>query len=158
MKYDKTNLRFDLPRLVVNDRTEDVLRNLLAYEQTSKASREFTKYVAIMDSLIDTPEDVAILTKAQVIENHLGSDEKLLKMWNDMCTTVPDGPCEKWDRMIADVLHHYHCPWRAMYVEFREKYFSRPWLTMSLLAAFLLLIFSLVQTSYTVLGFYQSKH
>ena len=77
---------------------------------------DFTKYAVIMDSLIDTPEDVAILTKADVIENHLGSDEKLLKMWNDMCITVSDRPCQDWDNMIEDVLDDYENPGRAMYV------------------------------------------
>ena len=114
MKYDKTNLRFDLPRLIVNDRTEDVLRNLLAHEQSSKSSGDFTKYVAIMNSLIDTPEDVAILTKAQVIENYLGSDEKLVEMWNNMCTNVDIRACERWDDMTHDVLDGYENPGRSM--------------------------------------------
>ena len=155
MHYDKINHRFDLPRIVVYDKTEDVLRNLLAYEQTSKDGGEFTKYVVIMDSLIDTPEDVAILTKAEVIENHLGSDEKLLKLWNDMCFTVSDRRCDHWDRMIHEILHHYHTRWRTYYVELREKYFSRPWPTISLLSAFLLLLFTSVQTGYTVAGYYK---
>ena len=114
IKYDKTNLRFDLPRLIVNDRTEDVLRNLVAHEQTSKSSGDFTKYVAIMDSLIDTPEDVAILTKAQVIENYLGSDEKLVEMWNNMCTNVDIRACKKWDDMTHDVLDDYENRGRSM--------------------------------------------
>ena len=155
MHYDKRRLWFDLPRLVVYNKTEDVLRNLLAYEQTSKDGGEFTKYVVIMDSLIDTPEDVAILTKAEVIENHLGSDEKLLKLWNDMCFTVSDRRCDHWDRMIHEILHHYHTRWRTYYVELREKYFSRPWPTISLLSAFLLLLFTSVQTGYTVAGYYK---
>ena len=155
MHYDESNHRFELPRLVVYNGTEDVLRNLLAHEQTSTIRGEFTKYAVIMDSLIDTPEDVAILTKAGVLENHLGSDERLVKLWNDMCITVWNRPCEKWDNMIRDILHHYENPWRPMYVEFREKYFSRPWLTISLLVAFLLLLFSLLQTGYTIAGYYQ---
>ena len=139
----------------MNYEKRNVLRNLLAHEQTSTIRGEFTKYPVIMDSLIDTPEDVAILTKAGVLENHLGSDERLVKLWNDMCITVWNRPCEKWDNMIRDILHHYENPWRPMYVEFREKYFSRPWLTISLLVAFLLLLFSLLQTGYTIAGYYQ---
>ena len=158
MKYNKRKFRLDLPRLVVNDRTEDVLRNLLAYEQTSKPSNKFTKYVAIMDSLIDTPEDVAILTKARVIENHLGSDEKLLKMWNDMCTNIDIQPCERWDEMICDVLDDYENSCHAMYAEFRVKYFSRPWLTISLLVGFLLLLMTILQTGYGIAGYYKSLH
>ena len=157
MHYSKRSLRFDLPRLVVYNGTEDMLRNLIAHEQTSMERGKLTKYAVIMDSLIDTAEDVAILTKAQVIENHLGSDERLLKMWNDMCINISDEPCERWDGMIKDVLHHYHSPWRAYYVEFREKYFSRPWLTLSLLAASLLLLFTLVQTLFTVIAYYRSQ-
>ena len=156
MNYNKRKLRLDLPRLIVKDRTEDMLRNLLAYEQTSKANSEFTKYVSIMDSLIDTPEDVAILTKAQVIENHLGSDEKLLKMWNDMCTNIDIRPCERWDEMIRDVLDDYENPDHAMYAEFREKYLSRPWLAISLLVGFLLLLMSILQTGYGIAAYYQS--
>ena len=157
MHYNKRKLRLDLPRLVVKGRTEDMLRNLIAHEHTCKEEGDLTKYAVIMDSLIDTAEDVAILTKAQVIENHLGSDERLLKMWNDMCINISDEPCERWDGMIKDVLHHYHSPWRAYYVEFREKYFSRPWLTLSLLAASLLLLFTLVQTLFTVIAYYRSQ-
>ena len=49
---------------------------------------EFAKYAVIMDSTIDTAEDLAILTKAGVIVNHLGSDQKLVNMWNNMSESV----------------------------------------------------------------------
>ena len=158
MKYDKTKLQLHLPRLIVYEGTEDVLRNLLAYEQTSKEGGEFTMYAVIMDSLIDTTEDLAILTKARVIVNHLGSDDELVQMWNNMSKNVTIRSCKRLDDIMHDVLKHYRDPWSSMYVEFREKYFSRPWLTISLIVAFLLLLCSLVQTCYTVAGYYRSKH
>ena len=154
IKYHPTKLQLDLPRLVVHNGTEDVLRNLLAYEQTSKAGGEFTMYAVIMDSLIDTPEDLAILTKARVIDNHLGDDKKLVKMWNKLCTNITVRSCQRWDEMTRDVLEHYGSPWRPMFVEFHEKFFSRPWLTTSVIAAILILILTLVQTVYTILGYY----
>ena len=154
VKYHKKKLELDLPRLVVEDSTEDVLRNLLAHEQNCKDGVDFTMYAVIMDSLIDTPEDLAILTKAQVIDNHLGDDERSVKMWNNLRTNIPIPTCESWDGMIEDVMHHYQSRWRPVYVEFHEKYFSRPWLTASVLAAILLLVFTLLQTVYTILGYY----
>ena len=155
IKYHPMTLHLDLPRIVVYKGTEDVLRNLLAYEQTSKDGGEFTKYAIIMDSLIDTPEDVAILTKAGVIVNHLGDDAELVNMWNELYdTNIVIKSCERWDKMTSEVLELYRSPWRPMYVEFREKYFSKPWLTISLFAGFLLLLVSLVQTGYTVAGYY----
>ena len=154
IKYHPTKFQLDLPRIVVHNGTEDVLRNLLAYEQTSKAGGEFTMYAVIMDSLIDTPEDLAILTKARVIDNHLGDDKSLVRMWNKLCTNVVIRSCERWDDMKCNVMQHYRSPWRSMYVEFHDRYLSRPWLTASVIAAILLLVFTLLQTVYTILGYY----
>ena len=156
IKYHRRTLQLHLPRIVVYEGTENVLRNLLAYEQTSKEGCEFAKYVVIMDSLIYTTEDLAILMKAGVIVNHLGSDQKLVKMWNKMCKNVVTiRSCKRLDDMTHNILKHYREPLRSMYVEFREKYFSRPWPTISLLSAFLLLLFTSVQTGYTVAGYYK---
>ena len=155
MKYEKAKLQLHLPRLIVYDGTEDVLRNLLAYEQTFKDRGEFTMYVAIMDSLIDTQEDLAILTKAKVMQNHLGSDEKLLQMWNNMCTNVYYDPCKEWEEMIHEINAHNSTRWRHLYTEFHQMYLSRPWLMASVIAAFLLLLASIFQTVYSILGYYK---
>ena len=154
IRYHRKKLQLYLPRIVVYEGTENVLRNLLAYEQTSKDGGEFAKYVVIMDSLIDTTEDLAILTKAGVIVNHLGSDQKLVNMWNNMSGSVMIRSCRRWDNMTWEVLRDYENSWRCMYVEFHEKFFSRPWLTTSVIAGILILIFTLLQTIYTILGYY----
>ena len=60
------------------------------------------------------PFFVAILTKAQVIENYLGSDEKLVEMWNNMCTNVHIRACQRWDDMTHDVLDDYENRGRSM--------------------------------------------
>ena len=62
----------------------------------------------IMDSLIDTQEDIAILTRAKVLENHLGSDERLVQMWNEMCINICDGAYpEEFKSMINEIMEHY---------------------------------------------------
>ena len=142
------------------DGTEDVLRNILAHEQTSKDSDEkggtmVCGYAMIMDSLIDTQEDIAILTRAKVLENHLGSDERLVQMWNDMCINISErSNLVKFDKMIKEIMEHYRIHWarHGLYVEFREKFFSRPWLTASVISAILLLVLTLLQTIYTILS------
>ena len=160
IKYHKSKSRLDLPRLVVYDGTEDVLRNILAHEQTSKDSDEkggtmVCGYAMIMDSLIDTQEDIAILTRAKVLENHLGSDERLVQMWNEMCINIWEGSYpDEFKSMIKDIMEHCRIHWRVLYVEFCAKFCSRPWLWMSVFAAMILLILSLLQTIYTMLGFY----
>ena len=115
---------------------------------------EFAKYAVIMDSTIDIAQDLAILTKAGVIVNHLGSEQKLVNMWNNMSENVTIRSCRRWDNMTWEVLRDYENSWRCMYVEFHEKSFSRPWLTTSVIAGILILILTLLQTIYTILGYY----
>ena len=113
-------------------------------------------YVVTMDSLIKTQEDLEILTKAQVIQSKLESSERLLQMWSGMTKNVVIRSREIWEEMIRDVMEHYRNPWRPIYVEFRAKYFSKPWLWISVITAFLLLSVSILQTSYTILAYYQA--
>ena len=155
IKYDKKKHQLDLPRLVVEDNTEAVLRNLIAHEQISKEGDNVGGYAMIMHLLIKTQEDIAILTQAKVLENNLENDEKLVQMWRDMCTNVMlKGGCEE---LIED-LHEYCATthWHYLYAEFHEKYFSRPWLWIKVLAAILLLTFTLLQTIFSILGYYQN--
>ena len=41
-----------------------------------------------------------------------------------------------------------------MYVEFRQKFLSKPWLRISLFAAILVILLALLQTAYIVAGYY----
>ena len=45
----------------------------------------FSMYGFRMEELIDTKVDLAILEKAKVIENNVGTDQSLVGMWKNMC-------------------------------------------------------------------------
>ena len=155
VKYDQKKRQLHLPRLVVYHCTEDVLRNLLAHEQTSKKVFYWSMYAILMNSLIEIHEDIAILTRAKVLDNNLESDDKLVQMWRDMCTNIEES--FDWRCILRDLAEHCATThWHYLYAEFREKYFSRPWLWMKVLAAILLLVFSLLQTLFSILGYYQN--
>lgn len=154
-RYDKRSHTLILPKLQVHDDTEDIFRNLVAHELTSKGGSLLSGYTIIMDSLINTSEDLSILYKAGVLENRLGSDEKLLGMWREMCINIFDSSSEKWEAIVQDIMIDYMSPWRNMCTEFYLKFFSRPWLWISLVAATLLLGMSTIQTLYSVMGYYK---
>ncbi|KAH7431313.1 hypothetical protein KP509_08G042200 [Ceratopteris richardii] len=155
IKYRKKSLVLELPRLAVFEETEDILRNLIAYELTSKEAGELCGYVIIMDSLIKTLDDLAILIKAGVLVNHLGSDERLLRIWNEMCINISEYSSEKLEVMTEAIMKHYKSHWRVLYNEFCSKFFSRPWLWLSTIAAVLLLAMSALQTVYSVAAYYK---
>ena len=127
IKYDKRRLQLHLPRLVVFDKTEDLLRNILAHEITSGKGVEFLAYTHIMDMLIDTEEDLAILAKANVIENHTGNDIRVVQMWNDMCINLSYRSESKILGAIVPIMvDHYSSYWRRLYAASYEQFFSRP--------------------------------
>ena len=91
-------------------------------------------------------EDLAILTKTRIIENHMGNGINVL-MYD---------ASRRWRDMIPDIITHYSSRWHRLYAECHEKFFSRPWLWIPVLAAFLLLSASILQTFYTIAGYYEN--
>ncbi|KAD6453854.1 hypothetical protein E3N88_08560 [Mikania micrantha] len=85
MKFDNT-LR--MPVVRIDNFFEVVLRNLIAYEQYSPVENYVTSYAMAMDMLVATPADIAKLGKLGVIVSHLGSDEKVAHMINNICKNV----------------------------------------------------------------------
>ena len=112
----KRKLKIHLPRLVLFDSTGDVLRNLIAHDIMSRKGDEFSMYANIMDMLIDTPKDLAILKKAKVIENHMGNDERFVDMWNNMCVNVYYN--DKAQMMNDDIVADHSSSWSHLAAEF----------------------------------------
>nr|GMD63062.1 UPF0481 protein At3g47200-like [Ipomoea batatas]GMD70187.1 UPF0481 protein At3g47200-like [Ipomoea batatas]GME00885.1 UPF0481 protein At3g47200-like [Ipomoea batatas]GME17638.1 UPF0481 protein At3g47200-like [Ipomoea batatas] len=83
-----------IPTLTIEDRTECVLRNLMAYEQYSKDLPQYfvTNYVKFFSGLIDSPRDVEILRRYGVIDNWLGGSEEVYNMFRmiNKSTTYPN--------------------------------------------------------------------
>ncbi|GLJ23130.1 hypothetical protein SUGI_0436480 [Cryptomeria japonica] len=84
--FARTRTRFYLPQITIWDTyTEVLLRNLLALEFNEGAQEKLvTNYVELMDCLIDTLEDVALLRENHVIDRQsmMITDEYVAKMWD----------------------------------------------------------------------------
>jgi hypothetical protein len=83
-----------IPLLHIEDRSESIFRNLIAYEQYSQNNnfKYVTDYVTFMDYLINSPKDVELLRRRGIIENGLGDDEAVSTMFNKLghCVVVSD--------------------------------------------------------------------
>nr|GMD63057.1 UPF0481 protein At3g47200-like [Ipomoea batatas]GME05442.1 UPF0481 protein At3g47200-like [Ipomoea batatas] len=88
-KANQFNIKFKngvlwIPPLTVEERTESFLRNLMAFEQYSTnddTQNSVTAYVKFLDFLIDSPEDVELLTKYGVIDNWLSDTREVHRMF-----------------------------------------------------------------------------
>ncbi|KAJ4824554.1 hypothetical protein Tsubulata_038036, partial [Turnera subulata] len=83
-----------LPLLRVSDDSAPTFLNLIAYEMCPDFKNEYdvTSYICFLDSLIDQPEDVAELRKANILHNLFGSDEEVASLFNEIATDLVPNP------------------------------------------------------------------
>ncbi|KAH7676430.1 hypothetical protein IHE45_07G015100 [Dioscorea alata] len=149
------NNTMEIPRLNIQVITMSLFRNLVAFEQCCPGSgNHFTSYAALMDNLINTHLDVAVLQDRGIIENNLGSCEDVAFFFNKLCKGGYVDFEKHYLRSVFEDVRKFCSSdiqrWRAMLV---HSYFSNPWATISFIAAFVLLGLTIVQTVFSILSY-----
>ncbi|KAF5464927.1 hypothetical protein F2P56_014964 [Juglans regia] len=144
----------EIPPLRIEDETETLLRNLIAYEQYSPHTDidYVTDYACFMDDLINSPKDVELLGQNEIIENWLGDDEFASSMFNKLCHhVVSDYPPSTYQTSI-DINNHCAKRRNVWMATLRHNYFNSPWASLSVLAAILLLGLTIIQTVFSIIN------
>ncbi|XP_040999434.1 UPF0481 protein At3g47200-like [Juglans microcarpa x Juglans regia] len=72
-----------IPTIVIDDSTNPVLRNLIAYEQNNcDVDPYFCCMALFLDSIVDTVEDVKILRDVGIIKHAMGGDQEVANLFN----------------------------------------------------------------------------
>ncbi|KAI8006477.1 UPF0481 protein [Camellia lanceoleosa] len=154
IEFDKGKLC--IPPLIVEDRTESIFRNLIAYEQYCPDNQcsYVTDYVKFLDCLIDSPKDVGILSGLGIIVNWLSDDEAVSNIFTKISDAVSG---TSMHFRYADIFNrvNIYCGqrynrWMAI---LKRNHCNGPWAIISVLAGSLLLLFTLAQTLYAVFPF-----
>ncbi|XP_073117050.1 putative UPF0481 protein At3g02645 [Elaeis guineensis] len=119
---------FHLPVISLDDNSEVILRNLVAYE-ASVGSRPlvFSRYVELMNGIIDTMEDARLLRGGGIILNHLKSDQEVAELWNGMTRSIRLTRVRTLDKIIEDVNNYYCSRWRVKIRRFLKRYVVDSW-------------------------------
>ncbi|XP_040988266.1 UPF0481 protein At3g47200-like [Juglans microcarpa x Juglans regia] len=150
----------EIPHLEIVDRTESIFRNLIAYEQYSHNmhTRYVTDYVVLMDYLIYTTKDVKVLRQNGIIENWMGEDEVVSNMFNKLGHYVM---LSRFGFYYSDIMKEVnkHCSKRrnVWMAKLRRDYFNSPWAWLSVLAAMILLLIAIAETTFSVLSYVQQR-
>ncbi|XXG64646.1 hypothetical protein AAC387_Pa05g2540 [Persea americana] len=146
IKFDKLLAILYLPKITVDENSEAVLRNLVAYEvDAASGPLVFTRYTEFMNGIIDTDEDVKLLRENKIIYNHLKSDGEVADMWNGMSRSVKSTKVAQLDKLIEDVNMFYNTRWRVRIMKLVKKYVFRSWPLLTFLAANLFLVLTSLQ-------------
>ncbi|KAD3336092.1 hypothetical protein E3N88_31611 [Mikania micrantha] len=138
-----------MPVLSIDDTTEFLFRNLIAYEQSFETQSYVTSYAIAIDMLVNTQDDVAKLVESKVLVNYMGSNEEAANMINNICKNVSSDDSyyeEEWDKL------NKYCNgyWPKHIAKMRSTYFSSPWSIIALVAGIILFLLQALQTIFTI--------
>ncbi|XP_011003945.1 PREDICTED: UPF0481 protein At3g47200-like [Populus euphratica] len=139
----------EIPKLLVQETTEVIIRNLISYEQCSpKCTDRITSYAVLLDNLINTTKDMDTFTSSGIIDNWLNPDEAT-QFFNKL---YQDAYLKKYYylELCQDVNKYYRRRFPRWHALLMRNYFGTPWAIVSLFAAATLLILTIVQTIFTI--------
>jgi hypothetical protein len=149
----------ELPVIEVDDTTEATFLNLMAFERFHVgASNEVTSYVFFMDSIIDNERDVALLNSRGIIQNAIGSDKAVAKLFNSLSKDIALESNSNLQVVQMHVNAYCKKPWNAWRANLIHTYFRNPWAILSVIAALILFALTIAQTVYSILPYYNSNN
>lgn len=148
IRFDSKTYTIHLPTIEMDERTEAVMINLVAFEAfvCKKETKPLLCYVDLMDRLIRTAADVEVLRNGGIIHNGLATDEEVVGVWNGMRKAMGKGKYEPIESAIDGVTTFYtNYEYIMICAELRYKYFPRACLVASTLAGCIVLLLSILQ-------------
>ncbi|KAA8546380.1 hypothetical protein F0562_002881 [Nyssa sinensis] len=112
-----------IPNFTVDDSTETLFRNIIAYEQHSSDVKPmcFTDYTYFMDKLINAKKDVTTLRLSGIMENWLGDDEEVACIFNKMGDgRIIDTETYYYSDLCEKLNKHYETSWNQAMAKLRR--------------------------------------
>ncbi|KAJ4952106.1 hypothetical protein NE237_028938 [Protea cynaroides] len=154
IEFDKAKGVLRIPNIRIDDTTEAIFRNLVAYEQCIDDYSYIAEYAGLFDDLIDTSNDVEVLKKNGIIETVLVDPCMVAALF----INVPKKPVGGFDytaNVRREVEQYYDVPWHKWKGGLMLDYFNNAWASISAVAGVFLLCLTITQTVYTILALYE---
>ncbi|XP_024031306.1 uncharacterized protein LOC21400615, partial [Morus notabilis] len=145
------NGELTIPPLLIQETTETVFRNLISLEQCCpNYEPKITSYAVLLDNLINTKDDVEILSKNRAIDLWLNLEQATKSFSNLYIDTYLKESF--YIKLTRDVDTWCQASWNKHRRSLVRDYFKHPWTLISVIAASIALILSFLQTLYTIKG------
>ncbi|KAK2985548.1 hypothetical protein RJ640_014148 [Escallonia rubra] len=142
-----------VPIIRVYDRSECVLRNLIALEHCLYPFDSYvTDYINFMNKLIDTSKDVDLLVKKGIIKSGLSDNSAVAALFNNLGMHVTLRSSDYYFHQVsADLNCYYNVRMHKWKATFKRDYCKTPWMIASTVAAIILLALTLIQAICSIL-------
>lgn len=146
----------------VDEKTDYILRNVLAYEQryaTDGAGYYVTAYVTFMSQLLGEPEDVALLSRRGIMGHLLGTNAEVCKLFQGLVQGLAFRPDDGHYLNSVGVSLQNHCrhrrhQWRAWG---RRHHFGNPWLVAAWVFGATTVFCTILQAVFAVLSYFKGR-
>uniref|UniRef100_A0A7N2L5K8 Uncharacterized protein n=2 Tax=Quercus lobata TaxID=97700 RepID=A0A7N2L5K8_QUELO len=145
------NAELKLPPLILSPSTITLYNNLVALEFCPPSDKDLAiaSYFFLLNTLIDSVDDVKELSYKCILLNNLGSDEEVGKMLKEI------NSCGMHDFGIyrcvrRDIEEHCNSKIKTWLAEIIGKYFSNPWTALGFFTAVTVLALTILQAYYRI--------
>jgi Plant protein of unknown function len=143
----------EMPFLRIGRTRIRILWNMVAFEQSRYLSGQLiilSSYLALMDSLINTEKDVIILEQSGILNTFFQNAEEAATFFNQFDKNfILDYRNHYFYNLFKDVKEYSESTWHRNRARLMHDYFNSPWAIISVVAAGILLILTIVQTYYS---------
>ncbi|KAI8565686.1 hypothetical protein RHMOL_Rhmol03G0280100 [Rhododendron molle] len=147
VKFDQTTKKLYLPVIRLNVNSEVIMRNLVAYEASiGSESLAFTRYIELMNGIINTAEDAKLLREKKIIVNSLKSDADVADLFNGMSKPVRLTNVPFIDKTIEDVNKYYNNTTAVKFNRRCKNFVYGSWQILTILAVVLMMLLMGVQS------------
>ncbi|XP_059461905.1 UPF0481 protein At3g47200-like [Corylus avellana] len=144
-----------IPQRFVSEENEYVLRNLIAFEQCDPSNDyKITSYAKLLDDLINTSQDVNFLKHQGILKLNLSSED-VASFFNRIYRDAAIHGVFLYSDLYHEVNAYCRCHRNIWQATLRRDYFNNPWTSLSVMAAITILVFSFLQTLFSILSYYR---
>ncbi|KAK9182810.1 hypothetical protein WN944_025956 [Citrus x changshan-huyou] len=136
-----------IPSLEITDATETIFQNLITFEQCSQDinPKHVIDYVELLGCLINSSKDAELLRHCGIIDNFLGDDEVIVTLMHKLGDGAVLGKQFYYWEVFNKVNFHRSRRRNKWMANLRHNYFNTPWAIISVLAAFVILLLTMLQ-------------
>lgn len=144
-----------LPQIIVDDGTESVFLNLLAFERFHVGvGNEVASYIIFMRSIIDRGLDVRILNYHGIIQHAIGSDEAVAKLFDSLSQDITLNSDGYLEHLTLTVNSYCNKPWTKWRANMMHEFFTNPRIRLFVVSGTFFLALTIAQTIYSALAYY----
>ncbi|XP_050218936.1 UPF0481 protein At3g47200-like [Mercurialis annua] len=156
IKFSPKNGILEIASLETHDFMSTFLLNCVAFEQCygNYCLTHFTSYVNFMGYLMNSSSDAEHLRDKGIIENYFGSDEEVVKFFNDVGKGgFLDLNRSYLKKVIEDVNEYNRNKSNVQWARFNYNYFRTRWIFLSAFAALIILVLTVIQSFMSVFAY-----